>query len=52
MEEQLRSLHARNVDLETANKVELRNKTNIEEANKELQIENSNNCYLTLQIII
>lgn len=42
MEEQLRGLHARNVDLETQNKVESRSKTNVEEANKELQIENNN----------
>lgn len=41
MEEQLRGLHARNIDLETQNKVESRNKTNTEEANKELQLENS-----------
>lgn len=41
MEEQLRGLHARNIDLETQNKVESRNKTNTEEANKELQLENT-----------
>ena len=42
MEEQLRSLHARNVDLEQTYKIESRNKTNIEDINKELQQENYN----------
>jgi len=42
MEEQLRGLHARNIDLETQIKVESRGKSTLEEANKELQIENNN----------
>jgi hypothetical protein len=42
MEEQLRGLHARNIDLETQSKVESRSKNNIEEANKELQLDNFN----------
>jgi myosin protein heavy chain len=42
MEEQLRGLHARNIDLETQIKVESRGKSTLEEANKELQMENNN----------
>ena len=42
MEEQLRGLHARNIDLETQIKVESRGKSTLEVANKELQMENNN----------
>ena len=42
MEEQLRGLHARSVELETQLQVEKRAKGNLEEANKELQVENNN----------
>jgi len=42
MEEQLRGLQARNVDLDTQIKVESRGRNNLEESNKELQVENSN----------
>ena len=42
MEEQLRGLHARNVDLETQMKVESRGRANLEESNRELQTENNN----------
>ncbi len=42
MEEQLRGLHARNVDLEEQALVQSRSKSNVDDANKELQVENSN----------
>jgi myosin protein heavy chain len=42
MEDQLRSLHARNVELDTQLQVEARIKLSFEETNKELTMENSN----------
>mmetsp|Transcript_8817 Transcript_8817/g.8720 ORF Transcript_8817/g.8720 Transcript_8817/m.8720 type:complete len:900 (+) Transcript_8817:244-2943(+) len=42
MEDQLRSLHARNVELDTQLQVEARIKLSFEETNKELTLENSN----------
>ena len=43
MEEQLRGLHSRNVELETQCQVANRAINNIEEANSELQVQNTNN---------
>ena len=54
MEEQLRGLHARNVEQETALNVASRTQSNLEETNKELQIENNNqyNANKDLQVKI
>ena len=51
MEEQLRSLHARNVELETQLQFEARIKQNLEETNKDLQLEcnNANSANQELQ---